>query len=230
MISLRVFGTPVKVKETVIVPMLLLWGGLTWWGMRWHPKRGLGPGLLISLVTLVILVPVDFGHALAHIFSARYAGAPMDEIRITANMPRTLYWNNDVSPDQHRLRAMGGPIFSALGFLLSLAIYRRVPRNSIARELSGWSTLGHGLLFLMCLVPLPVVDGGTLLKWTLVAHGRSQAEADETVRRIDFGMAALGGIIGAALIGRQISRLSTASQRSIAAEPAGAAKSRDTGR
>jgi hypothetical protein len=204
MVSLKIFGTPVKVKETVLAPVVLLWGGLTWWGMRRHPKRGLGHGLLIGFLTLLVLTIVDIGHALAHIFSARYARAPMDEVLITANMPRTLYWNNDVSPDQHRLRALGGPIFNALAFLLSLTIYRLVPRNSLARELSGWSTLGHGLLFILCLVPLPVVDGGTLLKWTLVARGRSQADADELVRRIDLGIAALVGAFGAALVGRQI--------------------------
>ena len=153
MVSLRIFGTPVKVKETFLAPAVLVWGGLIWWGMRRHPKRGLGHGLFIGFVTLVILMIVEDGHALAHIFSARYAKVPMDEIRITANMPRTLYWNNDVSPDQHRLRALGGPIFNALGFLLSLTINRLVPRHSVERELSGWSTLGHGLLFLMCLVP-----------------------------------------------------------------------------
>ena len=106
-----------------------------------------------------MLTPVDFGHAIAHIFSARYAGAPMDEIRISANMPRTLYWNNAVSPDVHRLRALGGPIFSALSCLLSLATYRAVPRHAVAHELAGWSALGHGLLLLLCLMPVPVVDG-----------------------------------------------------------------------
>lgn len=212
MVTLQLFDTTVRVKVSVVVPYGLLWGGLTWWGRCQHPERGIWHGLLIGGATLVVLTPVDFGHAFAHIFSARYAGAPLDELRISANMPRTLYWHNDVSPDAHRLRALGGPIFNALGFLLSLTTYRVVPRHSVAHELSGWSAL----VLIMCLMPLPVVDGGTLLKWTLVAHGRNEAEADELVRRIDLGMAALGGIMGVGLLGRQLGRSAAIRRRVIA--------------
>lgn len=200
MVTTRIFGTLVTVKATVLVVFVAVWGGLTWLGLRRHPKRGFGRSLLIGLASLVVLLPVDFGHAFAHIFSARYARAPMDELRITAGMPRTLYWNNAVSPDVHRLRALGGPIFNALGFLLSLAIYRAVPRRPIARELAGWSALGHGLLVITSLLPLPMVDGGTLLKWTLVARGRPEAEADALVRRVDRGMGVLGVVIGLGLV------------------------------
>jgi hypothetical protein len=31
-----------------------------------------------------------------------------------------------------------------------------------------------------------MVDGGTILKWTLVARGKTEAEADALVRRIDW--------------------------------------------
>ena len=60
---------------------------------------------------------------------------------------------------------------------------------------------GHVLLFVASLMPLPIVDGGTLMKWTLVAHGRTQTEADETVRRVNWVMALAGGISGVLLIG-----------------------------
>jgi hypothetical protein len=33
------------------------------------------------------------------------------------------------------------------------------------------------------LAPLPIVDGGSLLKWTLVENGRTPAEADQIVRQ-----------------------------------------------
>ena len=108
MVSMRMFGTPVKVKATVLLLVVALWGGVTWWGLYWHPERGFWQALLIGFVTTILLLLVDFGHAFAHIFSARYAGAPMDEILLSAtNMPRTLYANNDVSPDVHRMRALG---------------------------------------------------------------------------------------------------------------------------
>ncbi|MEO8956755.1 MAG: hypothetical protein ABI465_19565, partial [Ktedonobacteraceae bacterium] len=87
MVSLRIFGTPVKVKGTVLVPIIALWAGVTWLGFYWHPERGFWQGVLIGFVTVILLMPADFGHALAHIFSARSAGAPMDEILISAGMP-----------------------------------------------------------------------------------------------------------------------------------------------
>ena len=98
MVTMRIFGTPVKVKAAVCLLFVALWGGTTWLGLYWHPERGFWQALLIGFVTTILLLLVDFGHALAHIFSARYAGAPIDEILLSApNMPRTLYSNNSAS-------------------------------------------------------------------------------------------------------------------------------------
>ncbi len=206
MVLMRISGTTVTVKPTVLVTLAAVWGVVTWVGLRRHPERGLGVGLLVGLASSILLYGVELGHAFAHIGSARLAGAPMDELRITAGMPRTLYWNNSASPDVHRLRALGGPMFNALGVLLSLAIYRVMPRTSVARELAGWSAVGHGLQLPMSLMPLPMVDGGTLLKWTLVARGRSEAEADAVVRRVDRGMGIIGAILGTSVVVRQVIR------------------------
>lgn len=101
----------------------------------------------------------------------------------------------------------GGPIFNALGLLLSVAIYGGVRRDSITRELAAWSALGHSWILSMSLSPVPVVDGGTLLKWTLVARGRSEADADATVRRVARGLGLLAGIVGVGLIALQRRRL-----------------------
>jgi hypothetical protein len=206
MISMRIFNTSIIVKATFLIYIVPLWVGVTWLGLYWHPGRGFWPGVLVGFVTVILLLIAEIGHAIAHIFSARYAGAPMDEIHISAGegMPRTLYWNNEVSPDVHRLRAMGGPIFNLLGLLLSLAIYAVVPENSIAWELAAWSAAGHGLLFIMSLSPAPVVDGGTLLKWTLVARGRTVTQADEIVTRVNRVMGIVVGIVGVVLLALQI--------------------------
>ncbi|HVU68928.1 MAG TPA: hypothetical protein VHD63_17460 [Ktedonobacteraceae bacterium] len=204
MVSLSIFGTPLKVRGTVLLPIVALWGGVTWLGFYWHPERGFWQSVLIGFVTLLLLVPADFGHALAHIFSARYAGAPIDEIWFSAGMPRTLYWNNEVSPDVHRMRAMGGPIFNVLGLLLSAVIYAVASGHPIIRELATWSAVGHGWILLAALLPLPMVDGGTLLKWTLVARGKTEKAADEIVRRIDWALGIVGGIIGVGLFAMQM--------------------------
>ena len=186
MISTRIFGTPVKVKLIIFVYIAVLWGIITWLGLYWHPERGFWQGLLIGFVSWIFLSISDLGHPVAHIFSARYAKAPMDEILLSEGMPRTLYWNNDVSPNVHRMRAMGGLIFNMLALLLSSGIYGIAPSNSLVREWMGWSAFGHGLILVAGLLPLPMVDGGTILKWTLVARGKTEAEADALVRRIDW--------------------------------------------
>ncbi len=201
MISTRIFGTRVKANKIVVVIIIAtVWGVVTWFGLRWHPERGFWQGLLIGLVTTLLLLVVEFGHDLAHIFSARYAGAPMDEILIYGGMPRTLYSNNDVSPNVHRMRALGGPIFNLMGLLLSLAIYRVTSSNSIAKEMAGWWALGHGLQLLMSVSPLPPVDGGTILKWTLVEKGKTEAEADEIVQRVDWILGSILVITGIGLV------------------------------
>ncbi len=198
MISVRIFNTPVKIKIVVLPMLIVLWAGITWLGLYWHPERNFWQGLLIGFISMIFFALSDFGHPFGHIFSARYAGAPMDEILLSGGMPRTLYWNNDVSPNVHRMRAMGGLIFNLVSFLLSITIFQIASGHSIVRELMGWSAAGHGLIFVMSLIPLPMIDGGTLLKWTLVARGRTEAEADDLVRRVDwtFGfVVVIAGII-----------------------------------
>ncbi len=200
MIRVKIFGTSVKASFTVLPIIVFVWGVVTWLGLYWHPARGLEQGLLIGFASTILLLVAEFGHPLAHIFSARFAGAPMDEVRIAADMPRTLYKDNDVTPYSHLMRALGGPIFNVIGLLLSIAIFEIVPANSILREWMAWSAGGHGLLLIMSLTPLPPVDGGAILKWTLVAKGKTEQDADKVVRQIDWVLASIAGIIGIGLI------------------------------
>jgi hypothetical protein len=137
----------------------------------------------VGALSAFALILADVGHAFAHVISARYAGAPMDEIKLSSGMPRTIYHHGDVSPRAHRMRALGGPVFSTLGLVISLLVRAFVPPNSMAREVVNWSSVGHGLILAGSLAPLPVVDGGSLLKWTLVEGGRAPAQADQTVKQ-----------------------------------------------
>jgi len=152
--------------------------------------------VLSSFVSMLILLVADFGHAIAHIASARRAGAPMDMVLISAGMPRTLYYNDDVPPAVHRRRASGGPVFSAVGSVLSLLLYLVASDGSLLREWAGWSLVGHGFILLGSLAPLPMVDGGCILKWTLVKRGRTEQEADALVRRVDWVIGALAVAAG----------------------------------
>jgi hypothetical protein len=201
MISLRIFKTPVRVSPAVLILVVGIWAGVTVLNLYWYPGRGFWLDLLIGFVTMFLLILADFGHALAHIFSARYAGAPMDEVRITVTkMPHTLYNNNAVSPNVHRLRALGGPLFNVLCFLLSAVVFVVAPAGSVAWELAAWSAAGHGMMLIMSLAPLPIVDGGTLLKWTLVARGWSEVAAEATSRRVGWLVGIVAGVLGLGLI------------------------------
>lgn len=126
-----------------------------------------------------------------------------DEILISSGMPRTLYFNNDVPPRVHRLRALGGPIFSTLGLLFSLLWRVFAPPDSLAREVAGWSCIGHSFILGGALTPLPFVDGGTIVKWTWVERGRTPTEADAVVRQIDLAIGATATTAGVALMARR---------------------------
>ena len=200
MLTIRIFNTPVKLSIKFLPILVVLWGVVSWLGIYWHPGRTLWQGLLIGLITSVVLLLAELGHPLAHIFSARRAGAPMDEILITADMPRTIYKNNDIAPKAHRMRALGGPVYNLACILISLAIFEVSPHDSLLHELMAWSAFGHIMLLVMSLIPVPMVDGGSILKWTLVIRGRTERAADELVRKVDWVLGVILAITGLGML------------------------------
>lgn len=184
-IRLDAFGTPIKIKPPFWGAVAGLWAGMTWAAGKRRTGRSLPARLGVGLLSSLALISADLGHAVAHIFSAKAANAPMDEIRLNLDMPRTIYFDDRVSPAQHRMRALGGPMFSGLSLLVALVSRSLAPRESTLREVLDYSVLGHGLIFLGALAPLPMVDGGSILKWTLVEKGTSEGEAEVIVQEVD---------------------------------------------
>ena len=128
-----------QVEAAILLPLVGLWGGVTWVGLRRHPGRSFGRGALIGLTTMLVLLPADLAHPFAHVASARLAGAPMDEVWISAGMPRTLDRTNAVSPAAPRLRAIGGQsstCWACSSARRSAASPTRFPRSR-ARRLVG---------------------------------------------------------------------------------------------
>jgi len=187
----RFNGVPVVAQTSFWPAPIILTGLLAWVAGLRHPKltwlQRLGAGLLAMLIAL----PADIGHAMAHTVSARLAGAPMDEILLSSGMPRTLYKNNDVPPRTHILRSLSGPLFSFVGSILSLVWWRKSPHGSLRHDLAGVSLVGHSMILLGSIAPVPVVDGGTILKWKLVEAGQSPELADRTVHKISLGLGAV---------------------------------------
>lgn len=196
------WGTPVRVRPEVLFDLVGLWAGLSWVTGRRHPAWRLGRRLLAAAASALTMLSADIGHAVAHVVSSRWAGAPMDYILVSASMPRTIYLDDQVPPRAHRRRALGGPIFNGVGLLVSLALHPLAPRRSLPREVLHWSAVAHGLLLVGSLAPLPVVDGGSLLKWTLVERGQSPEQADAVVRQAGLGLGAGVAAAGLALAAR----------------------------
>ena len=198
-----ILNTPFKIKPGFFANLLALWAAMSWQAGRVQPRRGGLGRILIGGLSAAALIWSDLGHALAHSLSARWAGAPMDEIQISSGMPRTIYYDNNVPPRAHMARSSGGPIFSLLGLSLSLLLRALSPRESVAHEVANWSSIGHGLILAGSLAPLPIVDGGVLLKWSLVENGRTPAQADLVVQQSGLAIGAAAAGAGVMLASRR---------------------------
>jgi hypothetical protein len=181
------------------VPILLT-GVLAWLAGLRQPERSWPQRLGVGLLAMPVAFFADLGHAMAHTVSARLAGAPMDEILLTSGMPRTLYQNNAVPPHIHIQRSLGGLIFSLTGFTLSLLWWRKSRQRTLSHDLAEASLVSHSIILSGSLAPLPMVDGGTILKWRLVETGQSPELADKMVRKTSLvlgaGLMGLGAALG----------------------------------
>lgn len=192
----KVLDTPVTAEPSALITPLSLFGlaaGLG--GGRSWPAR-----LRLGLLMVLAYALSDLAHYGGHLLSARYACAPVDEIRLAAPMPLTLYHNNNVSPRTHQLRSIGGPAGSALAWLVALLLRPLTPAGTAWRT---WLTLVawlNGLLAASSLLhPLPFIDSGVLLKWELVQRGYSEPEAEKTVREAATLTTTLGLVAGLVL-------------------------------
>ncbi len=192
----RFNGVPVNVRPIFWVAPPAMWLALVWLAGKRKPERSLGQRLLVALLGLPFPFLADVGHALAHTESAKRAGAPMDQVLLSLDMPRTLYNNNDVAPAIHRQRSLGGPIYSAASFLGSLLWRALSAPDSLSRELADVACLSHGFILTGALMPLPIVDGGVILKWTLVEQGYTPEAADAVVQKAGvLSLALVSGVI-----------------------------------
>jgi hypothetical protein len=198
----RFNGVPVVAQASFWPAPIMLTGLLSWVAGRRKPERTWLQRLGVGLLAMLIALPADIGHAMAHTISARLAGAPMDEILLSSGMPRTLYQYNEVPPQTHIRRSLGGPIFSLIGSMLSLVWWRFSPRGSLSHDLAEASLAGHSFILLGSVAPLPMVDGGIIMKWKLVEAGQSPEQADRTVHQTSLGLGAaflgLGALLGIA--------------------------------
>jgi hypothetical protein len=194
----KVFNTPVMVQGLQGLPLaeLLAWGVLSWLAGRRNPRWNVAQRVAAGGLTSWILLGADWCHDLAHLAGASLVGKPADAIRIYWGTPLLVYdesHNQDVSPRQHQLRALGGPIFTTVMVPVSWFATRLTRQGSLAHDAATFAVGANTFILAFSLTPIPLLDGGSLLKWGLVRKGRSQPQAEETVRLVNrytgYGMA-----------------------------------------
>jgi Zn-dependent protease len=152
----------------------------------------------VAALTMPVVLGSEWLHNLAHAAAAKLVGHPVDAIRITWGMPLLVYFEiNDekLTPGEHITRALGGPLFNFVALPIWWLVHWLSPPDSVGRDVGGAGVWMNTFLLLAGLMPIPGLDGGPILKWSLVAGGRTIEEADEVVRQVNgplaFGMGAL---------------------------------------
>lgn len=203
----RVFATPLMIKGMTWIPLTqcIVWGIMSWVAGKTRPDRGLGERMRIATYTMPVVLGSEWGHNLAHAAAANWIGKPMDALRVTWGMPLCVYddINDDsVTPRQHILRASGGPLFSFVLLVISSVVRRFAPKDSLFREVADISYATNAFLSTVSLLPIPGIDGGPILKWSLVERGRTVEEADQVIRKVDGGLGIALSLISGAAISR----------------------------
>jgi len=123
-----------------------------------HPRRS-------GLIFTGCMAAVTATHALGHITTARMVEAPMDTLLVTPIRPYTLYddTGETISEDQHRGRAIGGPVGSVAAGLGALTLSLLI-KNTYLRFFG----IASALVGLLALIPVFGNDGEELF---LNKHG-----------------------------------------------------------
>jgi Zn-dependent protease len=176
---------------------------------RLHPERSWSTRLGVAALTMPVILGSEWCHNLAHAAAARLVGHPADAIRISWGMPLLVYHEIEdasVSPRQHIIRSLGGPVINTT-LLMIAALFRLLTKfGSPTRDVVN-ATLGmNAFLILGGMLPIPGIDGGAALKWSLIEKGQTPAGANETIQKVDLVTAAGLGA-GAFLAFRKRKRL-----------------------
>ncbi len=195
----HLWETPIIVRGMTWLPITQVGAFLAMYGYGRHrsPGRPLHERIVMASVTSSIMLGSEWAHNLAHLVMAHQLGKPMDELHILFGMPRCIYFDLDdplVTPRQHILRSLAGPLFNASLLPLLSRLRKDSEAGSMARELWDAAVGMNIFLATVSLLPIPGIDGGPMLKWTLVERGHQPDTADEIVRQVNGPLALLLGL------------------------------------
>jgi hypothetical protein len=193
----KIFSTPLVVKGKTWVPLtpLLTWPIMAWVAKRRNPQRSWRESFGIGVLTVPVVLGSEWCHNLAHAMAAKLVGKPMDAIRIMWGMPRVIYDDinaQDVTPNHHILRALGGPLINLILLPFAFLMKKLTKPESRTRDVAEVAVWANAMIPAVGLLPIPALDGGPILKWSLVRRGHTIDEADQVVRKVN-------GVMGTAL-------------------------------
>lgn len=151
-LHLSVLGVPVRVRPTALVA-----GALSALAVAAGARER---RVALSAAAGVLWYIADYVHVAGHIVSSQAVGAPMDAVDFGL-YPKSVYLDDNVSPQQHIGRACGG-VAASLIATLALAALTRGVTSPLARRLLAIATAQHGLLAALSLLPTRRVDGGVI--------------------------------------------------------------------
>jgi len=195
----RLFGTPVTIRGITWLPLtpLVMWGIMTRVSQKKRPEDGFSRHITEGALTSIAILGSEWCHNLAHAYIAGWIGKPMDELQIQFGMPRCRYEeinDREVTPRQHIIRSLGGPLINLLLIPLTALAKLLAKPGTIARETAKAALQTNGFLLVVSLLPIPGIDGGPILKWSLVERGYEIEEADQVVQRVNGPLSLLLGL------------------------------------
>lgn len=195
----RIGATPVTIRGFTWIPLtqLFTWIFFTKNASKRKPDSSFFRWTSEGFLKMAVMLGSEWCHNLAHLVASNLINEPMDQLRIQFGMPRCVYHeinDLDVAPRQHLIRSLGGPVISLI--LLTITRFFRMMSkpDSIAGETAKTANQTNMFLSLVSLLPIPGIDGGPILKWSLVDQGCSVEEADEVVRKVNGPLAILLGL------------------------------------
>ena len=179
------------------VSQLIIWGLFSRASRQRNPERSWVRAGLEGFCQMTVLLGSEWGHNLAHLAASNIIEKPMDQFRIQLGMPRCVYHqinDQEVAPREHLVRALGGPIFNFLALPFAWAARRLTKKDTIAGMSARTAFDTNLFLSTISLLPIPGIDGGPILKWSLVEGGKTTQEADEVVKKVSGPLALLLGL------------------------------------
>lgn len=180
------YDSPIVGKGWSWLPIneLIAWVGFGWW-LQGRNDLTLWAAALWGFVAMVIFLGSEWCHNLAHAYAAHRIGKPVNAIRVLFGLPLLAYFSEDdqhVLPKEHIIRAAGGPILNTIFAIPAALWYFLAVPGTVNHDLALVFLSMNVFIVIAGLSPMPVLDGGVILKWWLVLRGQTEERADWVVR------------------------------------------------